>query len=255
MARRSEGEIESIDARLEELGRKLDRLRSLYESFFMGIERAPPNAARRELNRLFLEMQQNPIGNASMRFRFQTLLQRWVLMTTYWNRTLREIESGTYRRDLAKAHRHMAARGGVLTEEEALRLGIPSNRVKAFVSQQEKMADRRAKSQGQGQEDPPSDGATRVDRSPVLPSNARPTSDTPSPGPALRPGQVEAFYEKYVAAHRAATGAPPKASLEQVRAKLQKDLGSVLAAKNVKGVELDVVVDGERVRLKARPVR
>ena len=40
-------------------------------------------------------MQQIPIGNASMRFRFQTLLQRWVLMTTYWNRTLREIESGT----------------------------------------------------------------------------------------------------------------------------------------------------------------
>ena len=60
-ARRTEAEIESIDARLEEMGRKLDRLRSLYESFFMGIERTPPNAPRRELNRLFLEMQQIPI--------------------------------------------------------------------------------------------------------------------------------------------------------------------------------------------------
>ena len=48
--------------------------------------------------------------NATMRFRFQSLLQRWVLMTTYWNRTMREIEMGTYRRDLDKAHRHLAAR-------------------------------------------------------------------------------------------------------------------------------------------------
>ena len=37
------GAVESMDARLEEMGRKMDRLRSLYESFFMGTERTPPN--------------------------------------------------------------------------------------------------------------------------------------------------------------------------------------------------------------------
>src|SRR3954471_7002543 len=83
---------EELEARIGEMERKLDRLRALYESFFMGIERAPPNVPRREMNRLILELQQEPIANSSMRFRFQAVLSRWVLMTAYWNRTLREIE-------------------------------------------------------------------------------------------------------------------------------------------------------------------
>ena len=116
----------------------MDRLRVLYENFFMGIDRTPPNVPRRDLNRLILEMQQTPIKNATMRFRFQTLQQRWVLMTTYWNRTLREIEIGTYRRDLDRANRHLAAKGGApMTEDEALRLGVPATRAKAFVARQQ----------------------------------------------------------------------------------------------------------------------
>ena len=62
--------------------------------------------------------------------------QRWTLLATYWNRTLREIESGTYRRDLQKAYRRLAARGEPLTETEAAALGIPAGRAKAFVAQQ-----------------------------------------------------------------------------------------------------------------------
>ena len=87
----SQGSAEAITARLEEMERKVDRLRALYETFFSGIERQPPNAPRRELNRLVLEMQQIQIRNAALRFRFQSLSQKWTLMTTYWNRTLREI--------------------------------------------------------------------------------------------------------------------------------------------------------------------
>src|SRR5262245_33323689 len=106
----------------------------------MGVERMPPNVPRRELNRLVLETQQVPIHNASLRFRFQGILQRWVLLTTYWNRTLREIEAGTYRRDLAKAQRHLAERGGVITEEDAIRLGIPAARARAFVARQQRLS-------------------------------------------------------------------------------------------------------------------
>src|SRR3954449_10517292 len=129
--------------------RKLDRLRGLYESFFMGIERAPPNVARRDMNRLILEMQQEPISNASLRFRFQSMIQRWVLMTAYWNRTLREIESGTFRRDVARAQRHLAEKGGVISEQEAINLGIPAPRAKAFAERQQKLANARAARSGE----------------------------------------------------------------------------------------------------------
>jgi hypothetical protein len=242
---------EAVDARLEEIERKLDRLRVLYESFFMGVERVPPNVPRRELNRLVLELQQVQIANATMRFRFQTLLQRWVLLTTYWNRTMREIEAGTYRRDVNKAYRHMAKRGGAITEDEAIRLGIPANRVKNFVARQNKAVESQA-APGQTAE-PDQPAATASARAPAAP----PAGGGPGAGslPGLRPGALEDFYRKYVEAHTRAAGAPPKASLEQMRAKLEKDLPRILADQRCDRIELDVAVDGTKVRLRARPVR
>ena len=127
---------EAISGRLDEMERKIERLRALYESFFLGVDRRPPQVPRQELNRLMLGMQQVSIRNAALRFRFQSLSQRWTLLTTYWNRTLREMESGTYRRDLQKAYRRIAARGEPLTEAEAATMGIPASRAKAFVAQQ-----------------------------------------------------------------------------------------------------------------------
>ena len=127
---------EALGAHLEELERKIERLRALYESFFLGVERRPPHVPRQELNRLMLAMQQVSIRNAALRFRFQSLSQRWTLLATYWNRTLREMEAGTYRRDLEKTYRRLAARGEPLTEAEAATMGIPASRAKAFVAQQ-----------------------------------------------------------------------------------------------------------------------
>jgi hypothetical protein len=212
---RVEVTAEEVDARLEEMGRKMDRLRVLYENFFMGIDRTPPNVPRRDLNRLILEMQQTPIKNATMRFRFQTLQQRWVLMTTYWNRTLREIEMGTYRRDLDRANRHMAAKGGAHNQQAARAVSASSA---------------------------------------STPAAPRPAA-APQALPGLRDGALEDFYQRYVKAHTDAVGAPPKASLEQMRAKLQQDLPKILAQQNCARVELDVAVDGGKVRLRARPVK
>ena len=250
-------ELEAVDARLEELGRKMDRLRVLYENFFSGVERIPPNVPRRELNRLILELQQVQIGNATMRFRFQTLLQRWVLLTTYWNRTMREIEAGTYRRDMNKAHRHLAAKGGVISESEALQLGIPATRVKSFVARQNKLVDRRneaaAASRG-GPEAPGTPGAA----APGAPAARVPgggDSAAPEALPGLSQGALEDFYRKYVDAHTRAAGVAPKASLDQMRAKLERDLPRILAEQGCDRVELDVAVDGGKVRLRARPVR
>jgi hypothetical protein len=238
--------LEAIDARLEDMERKLDRLRSLYESFFMGTERIPPNVPRRELNRLVIEMQQAPIGNAMLRFRFQSLLQRWVMLTTYWNRTMREIEAGTYARDLSKANRHLSARGTAMTEEEARRLGIPANRVKAFVGRQQKLSAARLAAGGP-QEEPPVPAAKATPALPVSGAGAEPI-------PGLAAGDLEAFYARFVEAHRSATGAAPKATLEQMRTKLQNELPRLLGDKGGR-VSLDVEVEGGKVRLKARPVR
>ncbi len=232
-----------LDARFDDIERRLERLRGLYESFFMGIERTPPAVPRRELNRIFVEMQQETIKNATQRFRFNSLSQRWVLLTTYWNRTLREIEAGTYRRDVEKAQRRLAKKGGELSENDAIALGIPANRVKAFIARQNKL---------------------RASMSPVVPvagpAAASEVPRVPLPAPvAAVPGvsdqELTEFFARYVGAHKQIGAAQPGVTLDQMKARLAKEVPKILAAKNCARVQLDVVVEAGKVHLRAKPIR
>lgn len=280
---------EGIDARLSEMELKLDRLRALYESYFMGQERMPPASPRRDMNRMMLELQQVPIANASLRFRFQALSQKWVLQVTYWNRTLREIEAGTYRRDVARAQRHLAERGGVLTEEEALAIGIPKNRVKAFVARQQRQAAKKQPSDEHKGGDPPGSappspapassalptsgasppgkpplpgpapaGPPPIPRSgpPPIPDHARrpPSQDgTRPPLPGLSESDFESAYARYLAAHRGLGSADEAASKDKIRARLGKQLPKILAEQRCARVRIEIAVEDGKVRLRAWP--
>ena len=244
---------EGIEARLEEMERKLERMRGLYESFFMGVERTPPNTLRRDLNRQILEMQQVPIGNASLRFRYQALTQRWVLLVTYWNRTMREIESGTLSRDLAKARRHMSQKGtSTLSVEDALAMGIPANRAKAFVARQQMESDKRAKS---GAPAPAKSPAVRESPTPVSPSpSPESVGRPPMPLPGLTEADLQDSYRRYLEVHSKLAGGKPPPSLEKMRERLAKQLPQVLESHRCSRVRLEVAVDGDKVRLRAWPI-
>jgi hypothetical protein len=239
---------EGIENRLGEMERKIDRLRSLYESYFMGMERTPPATPRREMNRMMLEMQQVPIGNASLRFRFQALTQKWVLHMTYWNRTMREIEAGTYRRDIARAQRHLAERGGSITEEEALAIGIPKSRVKAFVARQQ----RRVMSLPTATK-PAAEATARTGSGapPLPPHSASPTVASPLPG--LSDQDFEGAYQRYRDAYKQLGSETQAMSKEKMRARLQKQLPGILEAQRCAQVRLEIAVEDGKVRLRAWP--
>ena len=101
----------------KELELKIERLKVLYEQYFMGIEKMEPQVARKEVTRTMLTLQQQYIRNTAMRFKFNTMLQKWQLYITYWNRVLREIENGTYVRHLQKAKRKAEKEGRELPAE------------------------------------------------------------------------------------------------------------------------------------------
>ena len=122
MASRSQTEqqqttSEDIAEVLKELENKVERLKVLYEQYFMGIEKMEPQVARKEVTRTMLTLQQQYIRNTALRFKFNTMLQKWQLYITYWNRTLREIENGTYVRHLQKAKRKAEREGRELPAE------------------------------------------------------------------------------------------------------------------------------------------
>jgi hypothetical protein len=112
---------------LSDLEHKIDRLKVLYEQYFMGIEKIEPQTARKEVTRKILELTQIHIRNTGLRYRFNMLNQKFSTYVTYWNRTLRAIENGTYLRNVARAGRE-AARRGVELPDEVLRAMPPKMR-------------------------------------------------------------------------------------------------------------------------------
>ena len=95
-----EFEITLSDAEVQ-----LSRLKHLYEQWFQGVERLEPTIPRKQFDRTLHELRKGQPRNTYLRFRFNTLIQRYTTLQTYWRRVSRQIEEGTYRRDLMRARR------------------------------------------------------------------------------------------------------------------------------------------------------
>lgn len=96
-------EAAEIDKELEDLDTRIDQLRALYEQYFMGIERIEPQKPRQEIERRLKVLRKEQIRNTAQRFKFNVLVQRMNTMAQYWGRVVREIENGTFKRDVIRA--------------------------------------------------------------------------------------------------------------------------------------------------------
>ncbi|HEX8793912.1 MAG TPA: MXAN_5187 C-terminal domain-containing protein [Polyangiaceae bacterium] len=94
-----------IEKSVGDLEVAVDRLRSLYEQYFMGIEKLEPTVPRKDVDRRIYALRKEQIRNTAQRFRFQMILQRYNVYQTHWQRICREIENGTYKRHLLRAER------------------------------------------------------------------------------------------------------------------------------------------------------
>jgi len=101
-------EREQIDLAISELETRLERLRALYEHYFMGIERIEPSVPRKDVERRVAELRKERFHSTAQRFKFQTIVQRYNTMQQHWSRICREIELGTFRRHRLKAERSAA---------------------------------------------------------------------------------------------------------------------------------------------------
>ena len=95
-----------------EIERDLERLHALYNQYFMGIEKTEPAIPRKNLDRKIYTMRREQILNTALRFRFQMQIQKYNTQSTYWNRVCKQIENGTYQRQIMLAKRRVEARHG-----------------------------------------------------------------------------------------------------------------------------------------------
>src|SRR5579859_2401929 len=97
-----------IEKLVGELEVAVDRLRSLYEQYFMGFEKLEPTVPRKDVDRRIYVLRKEQIRNTALRLRFHMLLQRYNTYQTHWQRICREIENGTYKRHVLRAQQRFA---------------------------------------------------------------------------------------------------------------------------------------------------
>src|SRR5688572_31220483 len=95
----------------------MDRLKTLYEQYFLGIQKQAPTYIHSDVERKLRDLTQINIRNTSLRYRLATLQQKFGSYNSYWRRTLRQIENGTYIRNLAKIGREAAKNGADIPGE------------------------------------------------------------------------------------------------------------------------------------------
>jgi hypothetical protein len=117
---------EKLAEELDEVEEDLQGLQVLYEKYFLGIDRKPPDQERKSLSTRLRAMRTLQVKNTALRFRINTLFAQLLSYERMWDRTLREIEDGTYKRDVFKAKYRQARRAAkgqpreddVVVEEE-----------------------------------------------------------------------------------------------------------------------------------------
>jgi len=110
-----------LEAAIAELETRVERLRSLYEQYFLGIERLEPLIARKDVDRRIWQLRREKIRNTAKRFKLQTLIQRYNTLQMYWQRVCREIDRGTYRRHVLRAERATTTVSDIVAQKEAER--------------------------------------------------------------------------------------------------------------------------------------
>jgi len=94
---------EKLAEEIDELDESMSQLQVLYEKFFLGIDRRPPEQERKKVSTRMRQLRTTTVKNTALKFRIQTLFAKLISFERMWDRTLREMEEGTYKRDVFKA--------------------------------------------------------------------------------------------------------------------------------------------------------
>ena len=113
---------EKLAEDLDAMEEAIANLQVLYEKYFLGLDRKPPERERRQVSEKMRLLKSSQVKNTALKFRIQTMFAKLISFERMWDRTLREIEDGTYKRDVFKAKLHQAQRS---SEPRSARAGSP----------------------------------------------------------------------------------------------------------------------------------
>jgi hypothetical protein len=104
------GDAEEVMRVCAELEVELQELKAQYDQYFLGMERLPPTKHHQRLKKRVLELKNTFVRQTVTKFRVAQLAQKLTTYERLWDRSIKEIEAGTYSRDVFKARRHLKER-------------------------------------------------------------------------------------------------------------------------------------------------
>lgn len=207
-------ETAELDVALEELETRLERLRALYEQYFMGIERIEPQIARKDVDRRIYVLRREKIRNTAKRFKLQTIIQRYNTFQQYWQRICREIENGTYKRHLVKAEKN----GQLLTIAARKRLGKAGARTSQPPEASQSQPPAAPASAPPSVREATAPAAAAADAAPARPPGSPPLPLRRPPLPGARPAPEAGAPAAALSAATPAAAAPTPAAFAPIAA-------------------------------------
>lgn len=231
--------VREFEAALSDADLRLKRLRSLYDQWFSGIERFEPQQDRTQFETLLTRMRQQMPRNTAVRFRLQQLNQRYTTYSAYWARVSRQIEEGTYHRDVMRARRQREKR----EQQEA----SPSQRgpveLDTNIDVQAALADADAAARKMPAR--PAAGASR-------PARAAGAAARGGAGGDISDAAIQQVYQRYVAARAKNAERTDNVKVETIAKTLRKMMPKLRAKHGDRRIDFDVVVKDGRVALRPK---
>ncbi len=174
---------------LRRLQSQMEDLRRRYDFYFLGLEKREPGFYREQMEKALRKTKLNAALQSTTRFQYKQFLARYRTYCERWDRVLREMEQGTYRRGSVTAAERLAAKQATAAMRRAEGLDEDGNPTEGDAPQEDetveerriRMASRRAQQLLAG----------------MLGSEA------PAPPPAAKAppvGDVQRLYDSYVKA-------------------------------------------------------
>ena len=105
------GQQDPVDEELDDLDQSIKRLRVEYDQFFLGILKRPPSVLQGRVQKVIVKYSNEQLRKTHQKFRFNQLNSKYQIYRQQWGRTIRQIESGTYKGHRFKANLHERERG------------------------------------------------------------------------------------------------------------------------------------------------
>ncbi len=261
-----------LNALLDELEARIEALKIQYERYFLGLEKLEPLAERKGVERMVRHLQTAQTKNTAIRFRTRSLNQRFISYQSYWNRICRQIEAGTYHRDLAKVERDMKRRGIDVCGLSKMR---SKGELEAALIRSLAEAEKQASSQpdngntsGRKVRDfTPEEkaglltGEHRIASTtapPPIPPQAKASSSRCTGGESTgsRPDErMRRLYKAYVAAKRRTGESTEGLTYDRLVRTLQRQVPAIQAKTGCRRVDFKIQIQGGKAILKAVPIK